>query len=433
MNHLTYVPYSEDDIDYVNTEMESSYDPPNYRDLQKYQQLAYTAAERINVEKFFKQNIKNFDNTEASNTEFKYNIKEENAKLPDYTLFSDSSLNKKYKSLKNKVLKNLFIIRNTCFYCNPLYKVKSIPNFRTDNIVSIAALDNICKIFEAPRVDQNTFKYIDMFSKGSFTEYLLWKGRKNNIKVTGHIYNVKDNNIHSDVFVPKNDENINVSVYDCEKDSNLKNENIKKFIEFITEKMDLVCSGYTLDYDDEDLLQENIEEDYYQKFLIQIIISLSTLNNGGNIILKVYDLYQSFTVELMYILAAHFEKFSVVNSVSTSINNCKRYIFCQNFKGVNEEVINYLYDVNEKMNEITNIGTINWHKLLKDKKMVVSHIIENEIDEDFVIDMQSLNMKYLILQNEYYERLLSMMFEHYRYSINISDVIRECQKQWNLV
>jgi len=39
MNHLNYVPYSEDDIDYVNTEMKSSYEPPNFRDLQKYQQV----------------------------------------------------------------------------------------------------------------------------------------------------------------------------------------------------------------------------------------------------------------------------------------------------------------------------------------------------------------------------------------------------------
>jgi len=41
MNHLTYVPYSEDDIDYVNTEMHSSYAPPNYKDLLKYQQVIF--------------------------------------------------------------------------------------------------------------------------------------------------------------------------------------------------------------------------------------------------------------------------------------------------------------------------------------------------------------------------------------------------------
>jgi len=31
---------------------------------------------------------------------------------------------------------------------------------------------------------------------------------------------------------------------------------------------------------DEDLLQDNIEENYYQILLTQVIITLSTLNNG---------------------------------------------------------------------------------------------------------------------------------------------------------
>ena len=84
------------------------------------------------------------------------------------------------------------------------------------------------------------------------------------------------------------------------------------------------------------------------------------------------------------------------------------------------------------MNETTKDGSIKWHKLMKDEKVVVTHIIENEIDEDFVDDIQSLNMKYLILQNEYYKKLLNMMFEHSKYRIDTSDVIRECQRQWNL-
>ena len=41
--------------------------------------------------------------------------------------------------------------------------------------------------------------------------------------------------------------------------------------------------------------------------------------------------------------------------------------------------------------------------------------------------------RYLILQNDYYEKLLNMMFEHTKYTLDISDVIRECQRQWDLV
>ena len=45
------------------------------------------------------------------------------------------------------------------------------------------------------------------------------------------------------------------------------------------------------------------------------------------------------------------------------------------------------------MNEITNNGSITWHKLMKEEKNIPTHIIENEIDENFVDDIQSINMK----------------------------------------
>lgn len=432
MNHLTYVPYSEDDIDYVNTEMHSSCAPPNYKDLLKYQQLAHVGVEPINISSFFKQNVRTIDSETAATVELIYNMKEDKAKLPDYSIYSDPSLYNELKSLKNKVLKSLFIIRNICYLCNPFYKIKSIPHFRTDNIITIAALDNICKLFEIPRKDPSTLKYIDLYSRGSFSEYLVWKAGRNNLKVNGHLYNIKDNSIYEGIFVPPANDNVNVSDYSCEKESNLKNENIREFINSVTEKVDLVCSGYMVNNDDEDLLQDNIEEEYYQKLLTQVIIVLATLNHGGSMVIKIYDLYQAFTIEILYILANHFENISIVNSISSTINHCKRYIYCQNFKGATQETIEYLFNVNQSMNGITNNGSISWHQLLKEEKTIVTHIIENEIDENFVDDIQSLNMKYLILQNDYYKNLLNMMFEHTKYSLDTSDVIRECQRQWNL-
>jgi len=41
-------------------------------------------------------------------------------------------------------------------------------------------------------------------------------------------------------------------------------------------------------------------------------------------IIKVYDLYQPFTIEILYVLANHFEKVSIANSISSTINHCKR-------------------------------------------------------------------------------------------------------------
>ncbi|OUM69729.1 hypothetical protein PIROE2DRAFT_57270 [Piromyces sp. E2] len=90
-------------------------------------------------------------------------------------------------------------------------------------------------------------KYINIFYNKNILIYLVkevFQARRNNVNIKGHIYNTKDNTIHDNVFVPQKSEHVDVSEYSCEKESNLMNENIKKFIESVTEKVDLVCSGY---------------------------------------------------------------------------------------------------------------------------------------------------------------------------------------------
>ena len=48
-------------------------------------------------------------------------------------------------------------------------------------------------------------------------EYLVWKAGRNNLKVNGHLYNIKDNSIYEGIFVPPANDNVNVSDYSCEK------------------------------------------------------------------------------------------------------------------------------------------------------------------------------------------------------------------------
>jgi len=51
-------------------------------------------------------------------------------------------------------------------------------------------------------------------------EYFVWRARKNNLNIKGHIYNIKDNTIHDNIFVPQKSDNVNVLDYSCEKGLN---------------------------------------------------------------------------------------------------------------------------------------------------------------------------------------------------------------------
>ncbi|KAL0211567.1 hypothetical protein RCL1_005193 [Eukaryota sp. TZLM3-RCL] len=66
-----------------------------------------------------------------------------------------------------------------------------------------------------------------------------------------------------------------------------------------------------------------------QLVLGQIHTMFRILRRGGSFVLKVFDIFSPFTVSLLYILYASFQRFSIFKPVTSRPANSERYIVCQ--------------------------------------------------------------------------------------------------------
>ena len=111
------------------------------------------------------------------------------------------------------------------------------------------------------------------------------------------------------------------------------------------------------------------EESVAPLIFTQIIYAISMQKPGGTFILKIFDVFQNITVEMIYLLSLFYKEVSVSKPKTSRIANSERYIICncfrpgdiRHFHGV---FINFLSKLKENMDEN--------HNLLKDLKSVLN-------------------------------------------------------------
>lgn len=93
-------------------------------------------------------------------------------------------------------------------------------------------------------------------------------------------------------------------------------------------------------------LGKSLNENKMKKFLLlNTILALSTIINEGSFVIKIYEMYTSFTISILYLLYSCFSKFSIVKPHSSNPITASRYIICQGFKdSVREIALRYLYE-----------------------------------------------------------------------------------------
>ena len=63
-------------------------------------------------------------------------------------------------------------------------------------------------------------------------------------------------------------------------------------------------------------------------------------------------MFTPFTVDLLFILYKHFEHFSIVKPVTSRPANSERYVVCKNLLEFQPKIIEFLFNVNRKFDEI---------------------------------------------------------------------------------
>ncbi|CAF3385074.1 unnamed protein product [Rotaria socialis] len=231
--------------------------------------------------------------------------------------------------------------------------------------VKMANIDSVFgRIFTDPKTPNNQrslvhpdepFYFADICAgPGGFSEYILWKKQwhakgfgftlkgKSDFALHKFIagtpetfdtyYGVKDVNGDGDIFKSDNIDALQNYVNKCTKHAGVH--------------IVMADGGFSVEG------QENIQEILSkQLYLCQFLTALSIIRPGGHFVCKLFDLFTSFSVGLVYLMYRTFDRISIHKPVTSRPANSERYIICQGLRGEIRDIVRaYMYEINVLQN-----------------------------------------------------------------------------------
>ena len=160
-----------------------------------------------------------------------------------------------------------------------------------------------------------------------------------------------------------------------DKTGNLYNiDNIKYLRDkFKDNKCDLVTGDGGFDYSIDFNKQEQLS---YRLIFCEIVSALSILKNGGNFILKIFEIHTNLTVHFIYLLNIYFETVNIMKPYISRPANSEKYLICKNFKGIDNVELQKLYNIVVQWSTIKNkkhyVNKIFNYKIPKFYKKIIS-------------------------------------------------------------
>ncbi|XP_001664002.2 cap-specific mRNA (nucleoside-2'-O-)-methyltransferase 1 [Aedes aegypti] len=220
--------------------------------------------------------------------------------------------------------------------------------FMTRAAVKIANVDAIFGWQLCQRGESDNLMYfVDVFGgPGGCSEYVLWRNDGWNAKGFG--FSTKgDYEFHPEMFRMGAPESFD-PFYGANDEGNIFDpENVASFVEYVKSQTDrlgahlIMCDG---GFFVKNNCQEIISK---QLYLCLVLLAVAVIRPGGNAILKVFDLYTSFSVGLVYILTKSYGKVSIVKPASSRPANSERYLVCQNRLNRESLFARYLMSINQ--------------------------------------------------------------------------------------
>ena len=174
--------------------------------------------------------------------------------------------------------------------------------------------------------------------------------KKNDIKNAKYRRDIKD----------KANDNVKIleEFYQDNKDLDENTDISNEFINKIVDTIDKETNSYNVNlYIARKVVRfapDSSQEIKYKKFLlINILLAFKTLNQGGNFIIKLYDMFTQFTIGLIYMIFKNFENVSIFKPVSTRQYSPSRYLVAENYLKKEDESIKYLENFLAKYLEFT--------------------------------------------------------------------------------
>jgi len=184
--------------------------------------------------------------------------------------------------------------------------------------------------------------------------------------------------------------NINISYGDLYKWSD-----IEKYIKnFDNKKCSLVTADGGFDYSNNFNGQEI---DSYKIIFAEIFLALLILENGGNFVCKIFDIYSLFSLKLIYILTTCFSEIYIYKPLTSRPANSEKYIICKNFSGLDMNAKNKIIELFKKI-ETMNIT----NEIVLDFKGI-------NLNNNFINIINIVNEKYLNNQLFYIDKIVELI------------------------
>ena len=173
-------------------------------------------------------------------------------------------------------------------------------------------------------------------------------------------------------------------------DGDLTNpDNIEEYIKSNKDKADLITADGGFDKQDYHLE----EYEHLPLFLGECIMAILNQKEDGIFILKMYDIIDINSVNLLYLLQAFYKNISIIKPYNSRPSNTEKYIYCENFIGLPLEIYdiikNKLYNILKEINKKTDKYI--YFNIFEDFKYDINFNLNiKEFNNSIVLKTQSL-------------------------------------------
>lgn len=123
----------------------------------------------------------------------------------------------------------------------------------------------------------------------------------------------------------------------------------------------------------------------------EIVQTLMIQEVGGTFVLKMFDLFTHFALQMVYLLNILYEEVYIIKPVTSRPANSEKYIVAKKFKGINNSLLSSMV-----------VGLNNW----KNKYYYIQNII---IPEDFIAEIKKINIEFVNKQTKHINKIISTM------------------------
>ncbi|XP_054541727.1 cap-specific mRNA (nucleoside-2'-O-)-methyltransferase 1 isoform X4 [Pan troglodytes] len=261
---------------------------------------------------------------------------------------------------------------------------------------------------------------------GGFSEYVLWR-KKWHAKGFGmtlkgpNDFKLEDfYSASSELFEPYYGEG------GIDGDGDItRPENISAFRNFVLDNTDrkgvhflMADGGFSVEG------QENLQEILSKQLLLcQFLMALSIVRTGGHFICKTFDLFTPFSVGLVYLLYCCFERVCLFKPITSRPANSERYVVCKGLKVGIDDVRDYLFAVNIKLNQLRNTDS--------DVNLVVPlEVIKG--DHEFTDYMIRSNESHCSLQIKALAKIHAFVQDTTLSEPRQAEIRKECLRLWGI-